>query len=54
MDMIEYTETSRDYAVNTMEQLNEQTKSAVESSKEINEEIQYLNEETKKLFKWLK
>lgn len=54
MDMIEYTETSRDYAVNTMEQLNEQTKSAVESSKEINEEIQYLNEETKEVIQVVK
>lgn len=54
IDMIEQTETSRDYAVNTMEQLNEKTKSAVESSNIIYEEIRQLSEETKEVIQVVK
>lgn len=49
MDIIEQTESSRDYAVNTMKRLNEKTKDAVESSAIIYEEIKQLSEEAKEV-----
>jgi methyl-accepting chemotaxis protein len=49
MGMIEQAENSRDYASNTMEQLNEKTKTALESSHTIHGEIQELSEEAKEI-----
>ncbi|NLK98975.1 MAG: methyl-accepting chemotaxis protein [Epulopiscium sp.] len=49
MNIIEETESSRDYASHTMEQLNEKTKTALESSHTIHGEIQQLSNETKEV-----
>lgn len=49
MGIIEETENSRDYASSTMDQLNEKTKIALESSHTIYGEIQQLSEETKEV-----
>lgn len=54
MNTIELTESSRDYAAKTMDQLNEKTKHAIESSHKINQEIQELNEEAKEIIQVVK
>ncbi|NLK96518.1 MAG: methyl-accepting chemotaxis protein [Epulopiscium sp.] len=51
MDIIEETESSRDYASHTMDQLNEKTRTALASSHTIHGEIQELSEETKEVIK---
>ncbi|KAE9629116.1 HAMP domain-containing protein [Defluviitalea raffinosedens] len=54
MKTIEHTEASRDYAAKTMDQLNEKTKNAIESTNKINREIQELNEEAKEIIQVVK
>lgn len=54
MNTIEHTETSRDYAAKTMDQLNEKTKNAIESSNQINKEIQELSGEAKEIIQVVK
>ncbi|WP_341876972.1 methyl-accepting chemotaxis protein [Defluviitalea saccharophila] len=54
MNTIEVTESSRDYAAKTMDQLNEKTKVTIESSHKINKEIQELNEKAKEIIQVVK
>lgn len=54
MQRIQQMEIARDYARSTMKILNEKTQNALHSSHEINEEIKYLNEETKEVIKIVK
>ena len=49
MDSVRQTESSRDYAVNTIDKLNEKNKNAVESSNIIYEEIKQLSEGAKEI-----
>lgn len=54
MNMVDRTQQSRDYAVNTIKNLNKKTQAAVESSNIINEEINKLSEETSEVIQVVK